>query len=329
MNREITWNLLGLSKIKTGIEELAISYLNLTHYRYPQVSQKVYISSGISWVHLIPSKCKLVEIPRNRLDIARPENLGEVSHSWAKCISRSDSKIGGSYTIHDWGPFFDKSISVRQRILWTSTIYRSIIRSETIHFLHKSFYENAPNWAKEHLNSKNIIFSSPIMNQSTKPLKLQDTGNFFLAVGTNIPRKNFKKLTQIWSSSGVSEKLDLKLILIGEGTEVFSQKGIMGLGYVSEKDLNNYIYNCIGLICVSNYEGQNLPIRDALTLRKPVISTRQASLAYQDNEIVKIDVVDEKSLVDSIIQVVNNPTNNLVEIHDTSDILIDYLVNRI
>jgi glycosyltransferase involved in cell wall biosynthesis len=328
MSSKITWNLLGLAENKTGIEEIAISYINLAQRRYPDILQKVYVSSGTKWLELISTSCMIIEVPRKRLDIGRPLVLGEVSHSWAKCVSKTDSRFGSSYTVHDWGPFFDNSMLIHQRILWASTIYRSIIRADSVHFLSKAFFDNAPHWAKLILEKKKIILSAPFVEKRFEPAGFQIPFKYVLAVGTNIPRKKFNELTRIWNACQITEIFGLKLLLVGAGTEILTQNGVTGRGYVSEKDLEGYLYNCFALISVSNYEGQNLPIKDALMLGKPVISTRMSSLAYSDGDIIKIDELNEKNLIESINTVMRYPKKTYLEFVDSSAVLIDLLVNR-
>lgn len=331
MTRVITWNLLGLSRIKTGIEDLAISYSNLAYMRYPEIGQEAYISEGSDWISKLSPNCEIIEIPRSHFDIARPFKIGKKSHSWAKCISKWDSQYSSSYTVHDWGPFFDNSMPSHHRLMWASSIYQSICRAETIHFLNKAFVENAPWKIRKILSKKNLVISAPPSPHVLTSSETDIGSRYILSIGSNLPRKNLSFLAKIWSNQDLERRAGLKLVLIGNGTEHLSQEGVLGLGYVSDQVLSNFLTGCVGLISPSRYEGQNLPIRDALALGKPVIATRKSSLAYSENAVMKIESLRNFDYLKLInwLETKNGHLNSVVPIvSDTENELLDFLVNH-
>ena len=149
MKNKITWNSLGLSQNRTGIENVAISFSWRLFELYPNVDQEMFISTGSLWTSELPPNCVVNILKRKKFDLVRSVDLGRRNHSWAKNLSRADRSRSSTYTVHDWGPFVDRTMSNRNRAMWASTILHSISCSSAVHFLNEALLASTPSVVKK------------------------------------------------------------------------------------------------------------------------------------------------------------------------------------
>lgn len=104
-------------------------------------------------------------------------------------------------------------------------------------------------------------------------------GQFFLAVGTLSPRKNYPALLRAFASY-LTERPDAKLVVVGRpGWECQSIMGeimamppqrLIWLRHVTAAELNSLYQNAQGFFLVSRYEGFGIPLLEAMHHRCPV-----------------------------------------------------------
>ena len=103
------------------------------------------------------------------------------------------------------------------------------------------------------------------------------TRPYVLAVGTDLPRKNFALL------DGVSEALGrqgIEVVLAGS-TRRYMPRGayaVRELGYVDETDLPGLYAGAAAFVMPSLYEGFGLPCLEAMACRAPVVASDRAAL---------------------------------------------------
>jgi len=129
----------------------------------------------------------------------------------------------------------------------------------------------------------------PLGKKHKEILPSNFTRSYFLFVGTLEPRKNLLRL--IFAYSQLSETLRNKthfIIAGGKGwgkIDIFKtieklglEKNIQVLGYVDESKLCELYANCLFLAMPSLYEGFGLPLVDAMSYGKPVLTSNNSSM---------------------------------------------------
>ncbi|MBG0786436.1 MAG: glycosyltransferase family 4 protein [Anaerolineaceae bacterium] len=115
-------------------------------------------------------------------------------------------------------------------------------------------------------------------------------GDYFLAVGSLSPHKNFKVIQQAMTHLGEQE---IKLVVTGgKFSRVFKDRAlefpqnILLTGYVSDAELAALYMNAKALILPSLYEGFGFPILEGLVMGCPVIASNAASLPEVGGDVV-------------------------------------------
>jgi len=121
------------------------------------------------------------------------------------------------------------------------------------------------------------VLFPPVAQRSKKPKEIQlprEFNKFFLHVGRVRGYKGFEFLFDAFNSSGH------KLVLVGEATEKFKTASILGLGFVSDPELQWLYEKAQGLIAVSREDFGLTPV-EAASYGCPTIAFRH--LGYLDS----------------------------------------------
>jgi len=134
-----------------------------------------------------------------------------------------------------------------------------------------------------------------------------EEGDYFLAVGSLSPHKNFKVIEQALKLLG--DKTIKLVVTGGKFSRVFQDKSlefpqnILLTGYVSDDELAALYGNAKALILPSLYEGFGFPILEGLALGSPVISSNAASLPEVGGDVVTyFDPHEPTALADILSQ---------------------------
>ena len=107
----------------------------------------------------------------------------------------------------------------------------------------------------------------------------KETKPYLLAVGSLMPRKNIRRLSEAYSTM---QDADFDLYIAGAvdasfanaDLETYAQaKGVHWLGHVSPDELNTYYRNATAYINPSLYEGFGIPLLEAMVQECPVIAS--------------------------------------------------------
>jgi glycosyltransferase involved in cell wall biosynthesis len=108
--------------------------------------------------------------------------------------------------------------------------------------------------------------------------------NYFLAVGSLQPRKNFTALLAAWKTLAASRP-QVSLAVVGASAPHFRSPalepvpaGVQFLGYVPDRDLPALYSGALALVSPSLYEGFGLPLLEAMACGTPVAASNSGAL---------------------------------------------------
>lgn len=274
---ELHWCALGINREMTGIERLAIMFLRQAVQDAPDVTHVLHHDHDAAWVVEAPPAVALSPIPRRPGNVLFPHlfRAGAI-HSFSNVLVPFPRAARRSFTIHDWGPITDRTMPIRARFAWQRTIEVNLRTCGVVHLTLPSLYEHAPPHLRRILDRRELVFGAPAPNFVTAPREPVDAP-YFLSVGTNVPRKRYGALIEAWGKLRGSTPDVPELRIVGAGTDQLpTVEGVKVFGRVSEAELGRLVAHCAGLISVSEYEGLNLPVREALAHGRGVVATRSA-----------------------------------------------------
>ncbi len=109
---------------------------------------------------------------------------------------------------------------------------------------------------------------------------------YFIYVGAIHPRKNVKNIIEAFLQFKISQKTNIKLVLLGRmawDTKEIEQmvnfsEDIIYLGMLDDDSKNVWIRNAVCMVYVSLFEGFGIPILEAMNLGTPVITSNITSM---------------------------------------------------
>ncbi len=143
---------------------------------------------------------------------------------------------------------------------------------------------------------------------------------YLLSVGTIEPRKNLRRLINVYCGLPEEIRNDYQLIIAGgEGwlstdiyqwiVEMGAESSIRFLGYVPASDLPWLYCGATCFVYPSLYEGFGLPALEAMACGIPLITSNTSSLPeVAGDAALLIDPLSEEELRSAIIKVVSDPT---------------------
>ena len=159
-------------------------------------------------------------------------------------------------------------------------------------------------------------YSNEELRQTLEKYSLKND-NYFLFVGSIEPRKNIRTIVDAFNRYKKETKSNIKLVLAGglgwrykkilrDINRSPYKKDIIQTGYCSDIELEILYRNCIGLLFPSIYEGFGFPILEAMSVGKPVVTSRVSSLPEVGGDIAYYidDVYDSTTLCQKMIDVV-------------------------
>lgn len=135
---------------------------------------------------------------------------------------------------------------------------------------------------------------------------------YFLCVGVNEPRKNFRSIVHAWKQY----RNDYALVIAGAKgwQDLDADDGLITTGHVSSHELSCLYQSANALLYPSLYEGFGLPILEAFFHRTPVVTSNTSSMPeVAGHAAVLVDPLSEVSIVEGIRQALDM-TAHLVEL---------------
>ncbi len=164
----------------------------------------------------------------------------------------------------------------------------------------------------------NFQFSNSQFSKIKEKYDLKD--KYILAIGSQAPRKNIKRLIQSFENlkSSNSQKLKkLNLVIAGRyKPEEKLPEGVIVTGFLDRKKLLGLMQEAEAFVYPSLYEGFGLPILEAFVLETPVVTSNCSSMAeIADKAAVLIDPKSVESIAEGIKKIIENKKlrNDLVK----------------
>lgn len=141
---------------------------------------------------------------------------------------------------------------------------------------------------------------------------------YWLNVGTIEPRKNQVRLLHAYAKLKAVQKNALPFVLAGgagwmmesfqkEIAQLGLEKDVILTGYVSDVELQWLYANCFAFLYPSLYEGFGLPVLEAMSLNKPVITSNIAPITeITGDAAVLVDPLDEGAICQGMLSLTNN-----------------------
>lgn len=265
------------STLPESIERLSeLSHVEMVRTRYPNKILNLALASGM--------------VSLDRI-VARHTSRGPIS--WVICpnlgfigVSRG---VRTMLVVHDLSfERFPAYYSWRMRI-WHHLIHtkRLIARATTIVVPSESTKRDVVSLYEVSQSKIEVIPHGAPEGQGQERVEVPSTvpGQFFLAISTIEPRKNFESIVRAYKESGLHRR-GIGLVIGGgygwnyaRTVELFNTTpGVVYLGYISEEMKKELLSRTIALVYPSFYEGFGLPILEAFRAGAPVITSDCSSL---------------------------------------------------
>ncbi len=137
--------------------------------------------------------------------------------------------------------------------------------------------------------------------------------NYFLALGTIEPRKNYVRLVRAYSKLPQSVALQFPLVIcgaLGWGYEAFLElvasikppHRVVLTGHVSQADISFLVSNALAFVYPSIYEGFGMPVLEAMKCGVPVITSGVgATLEVSSDAALHVDPLSVEEISDAMM----------------------------
>jgi glycosyltransferase involved in cell wall biosynthesis len=143
--------------------------------------------------------------------------------------------------------------------------------------------------------------------------------NYFLAVGTVEPNKNFARLLEAYGAARSRLPDDTALVVVGQpgwqydgvlrsARELGLNGSVRFIGYVPDADLADLYSGALAFVYPSLYEGFGLPPLEAMACGAPVIASRASSLPEVVGEAgLLVNPLDVEDIAAAMVRVASDP----------------------
>jgi glycosyltransferase involved in cell wall biosynthesis len=296
----------GLRAELTGIERLVVDTVTCAT-RLFEMDNTVLVEPGSDWVSAIPDSVSVIELDRRRAAVARrprwpiadSARTGTVIHSFAAPFPSGTHGFRRSYTVHDWGPFYDGAMAPSARAAWVAAMVRGIRGASLLHFMASTTKDETPALLRPWVSRTPGVFGLPYAmgpsGAADENARNRRSPGLVLSVGTHVPRKRFSMLVDACSRiEGAT------LELVGGATDSLQvAPGRTGRGRVSEIELQRLYSTADLFVLVSTYEGFGLPAIEASRAGCRLLLSRAVARRLPPQVVANAQVVpDEISAVD-------------------------------
>lgn len=299
----VLWVATGLNATLTGIERLVVDSVIELSERSSVCRQTVVAHRGDEWLSMLPPETEVLLTHRRKAEIARVPRTPHVAspydfvHSYGAVPPRGALWTG--YTVHDWGPFFDASMSRTARAAWMVAMSRGVARADGLHFMSRSVASEAPALVRRVVRAKQASYGlAAVGSNATRWAEsdVQRDPSLVLTVGSDLPRKRFGLL-----AAAVETTPTLRLVCAGGGTEQRDAPPVVrGLGRVPDEELNRLYREAQVFALISEYEGFGLPALEAWEAGCQLVLSQAVAKRLPEQIAADAIVVEDDATVDAV-----------------------------
>ncbi|MBP7670984.1 glycosyltransferase family 4 protein [Candidatus Gracilibacteria bacterium] len=221
------------------------------------------------------------------------------------------------FTVHDLVSFVaDEGHNLKAKLIEKLFLRRAIAKATKILTVSKNTQTDLTKLFPQSKDKAEIIYcaadTSFEANSKAKPAE------YFLAVGTIQPRKNYINLLKAFEIFR-RKNPNYKLMIIGQNgwrSEHFfqllqespSRKSIEILGHIDQKKLQQLYQNATALVFPSFYEGFGIPLLEAMNCACPVLCSQTSSIPeVVGDAAVFFNPHQPKEITAAMQKITNNP----------------------
>jgi len=229
--------------------------------------------------------------------------------------------------LHDLiGVLFPQNLGFFSRMYWSLWLPFCVKNADFIICDSESTRKDCINIMKVREDKVKVIYlagfsgahSMQSANESAIMKKYGIKGKYALSLSTIEPRKNFPRLVEAWRRIKDTCKDKLYLVIVGRkgwGWPSLEEKikslhmedDVIIAGYADEEEKNVFYKNCEFFIFPSLYEGFGLPVLEAMTFKKAVISSNNSSLPeITGDTALFIDPYNADNIADAVVRLIND-----------------------
>jgi glycosyltransferase involved in cell wall biosynthesis len=259
-------------------------------------------------------------------DLEKELHEPDVIHSNNFFCPKGLKKTRLIYTLHDlsfvdWPDWHTEENRVGCfKGVFEASIYADFVISVS-QYSRKHFLETFPHYPADRIN---VIYEASrfsIRHDLRPPSSVIGLvpDRFWLNVGTLEPRKNQERVIRAYSKLKAEAKTTFPLVFAGgigwlmqdfkrTIRELGLSKDVLILGYVDDTTLHWLYQNCFAFVYPSLFEGFGLPILEAMSLGKAVITSNVASIPEIVGDAgILVDPLDETAICQAMMGLAKNP----------------------
>lgn len=157
----------------------------------------------------------------------------------------------------------------------------------------------------------------PRMAANSESIVEKLSGNrYLICLGTLEPRKNLRRLFDAWLDIKPSERLGIKLVVVGvrgwmmelvTSQQHEAENSMVFTGFLEDAELNHLLGGALALAYPSLYEGFGLPVLEAMSQGVPVLTSHiGATKEISGAAALLVDVTDILAIKTGLLQLISD-----------------------
>ncbi len=221
------------------------------------------------------------------------------------------------FTVHDLVSFVaNEGHNFKAQLIEKLFLRRAIAKAKRVLTVSENTQTDLTKLFPQSTNKTEIIYCAA--DASFKPNSKAKPAEYFLAVGTIQPRKNYINLLKAFEIFR-RKNPNYKLMIIGQKgwqSEQFfellqqspARKSIEILGHIDQRKLHQLYQNATALVFPSFYEGFGIPLLEAMNCACPVLCSQNSSIPeVVVDAAVFFEPHQPKEIANAMQKITNNP----------------------
>lgn len=199
-------------------------------------------------------------------------------------------KLQKTFVIHDLFPLVVPGYIVKKAFIKKAVFYclafLSLNTKSLCIAISNSTKEDINKWFKFKRTDIKVVHSAACLNYKTSVSEQKSKRKFIFYIGDRRPHKNLKLMIDIFDILRLKQGYEGEFIIAGSTKNydfdldeyIKDKPYVSSVGIVTDEQLDEYYNNMESLFFMSKYEGFGLPVLEAATLNKKIITSNISSL---------------------------------------------------